>query len=61
VPDRNVIIGANLSKGEEIELIETLAKNKDIFTWFASDLKGVNRDIIQHALDINPKMRPKKQ
>jgi hypothetical protein len=24
-------------------------------------LKGVNRDIIQHSLDINPKMKPKKQ
>jgi hypothetical protein len=61
VSDRKVIIGANLSKEEETELIETLAKNKDIFTWLASDLKGVSRDIIQHALDINPKMRPKKQ
>jgi hypothetical protein len=61
VLDRKVIISANLSKEEETELIETLAKNKDIFAWSASDLKGVNRDIIQHALDINPKMRPKKQ
>jgi hypothetical protein len=61
VLDEKVIIGANLSKEEETELIETLAKNKDIFTWLASDLKGVSRDIIQHALDINPKMRPKKQ
>jgi hypothetical protein len=32
VPDRKVIIGANLSKEEETELIETLAKNKDIST-----------------------------
>jgi hypothetical protein len=61
VPDRKVIIGANLSKEEETELIETLTKNKDIFAWSASNLKGVRRDIIQHALDINPKMRPKKQ
>jgi hypothetical protein len=58
--DRKVIIGANLSKEEETELIETLAKNKDIFAWLASDLKGVSRDIIQHALGINPKMWPKK-
>jgi hypothetical protein len=33
VPDRKVTIGANLSKAEETELIETLAKNKDIFAW----------------------------
>jgi hypothetical protein len=55
VPERKVIIGANLSKEEETKLIVTLAKNKDIFAWSASDLKGVSRDIIQHALDINPK------
>ena len=31
VPDRKVIIGANLSKEEEAELIQTLAKNRDVF------------------------------
>lgn len=56
VPNRKVAIGGNLSKQEEIELIEMLAKNKDVFAWSASDLKGVNRDIIQHSLDINPRM-----
>jgi hypothetical protein len=61
VPDRKVIVGANLSREEETKLVETLAKNKYIFAWSASDLKGVNRDIIQHALDINPKMKPRKQ
>jgi hypothetical protein len=36
VPDKQVIIGvANLSAREEAELIDTLAKNKDIFTWTA--------------------------
>jgi hypothetical protein len=60
VLDRRVIIGANLHKEEERQLIETLAKNKDIFAWLASDLKGVSRDIIEHALDINPKMKPRK-
>ena len=61
IPDRKVTIGGNLSKEEEAELIKTLAKNKDVFTWSASDLKGVSRDIIQHSLDINPGIKPKKQ
>ena len=39
----------------------TLVKNKDIFAWSASDLQGVSRDIIQHELDINENMRPRKQ
>ena len=61
VSDRKVTIRANLSKVEETKLIETLARNKEVFAWSASDLKGVNRDIIQHFLDMNPKMKPRKQ
>ena len=61
VLDRNVTIRGNLSKEEQAKLIETLAKNKDVFAWSASDLKGVSRDIIQHSLDINPKMKSRKQ
>jgi hypothetical protein len=61
VPDRHVILGINLSAREEAELIDTLVKNKDIFVWTASDLQGVSRDIIEHALDINSNTRPKKQ
>jgi len=59
VPDRKVTIEGNLSK-EEAELIETLAKNKDVFAWSASNLKRVSRDIIQHSLDINPRIKLKK-
>ena len=61
VPDRKVTIRGNLSKEVEAELIETLSKNKDVFARSASDLKGVSRDIIQHSLDINPRIKPKKQ
>jgi len=61
VPDRKITIRGSLSKEEEAELIETLAKNKDVFAWSVSDLQGVSRYIIQHSLDINPKMKPKKQ
>ena len=32
-----------------------------MFAWSASDLRGVSRDIIEHKLDIDPKIRPKKQ
>ena len=59
--DRKVTISSELSKAEEEELMETLVKNKDIFAWSASDLQGVSRDIIQHELDINENMRPRKQ
>jgi hypothetical protein len=61
VPDMKVTISANLSAKEEEELIDSLTKNRDIFAWTASNLQGVSKDIIEHALDINPNMRPKKQ
>jgi hypothetical protein len=32
-----------------------------MFAWSASDLRGVNRDIIEHRLDIDPSIKPKKQ
>ena len=61
VLDKKVTIRGKLLKEEEAKLIETLAKNKDVFAWSTSDLQGVSRDIIQHSLDLNPKVRPRKQ
>ena len=40
---------------------EFLIKNKDVFAWSANDLRGVSRDIIENKLDIDPKIKPKKQ
>jgi len=61
LPDRQVTISAALEPEEERELLEFLNKNKDVFAWSASDLRGVSRDIIEHKLDIDPKIKPKKQ
>ena len=61
LPDRQVTISAALEPEEEHELLEFLNKNKDVFTWLASDLRGVSRDIIEHRQDIDPKIKPKKQ
>ena len=46
VLDKKVTIRGKLSKEEEAKLIETLAKNKDVFAWSTFDLQGVSRDII---------------
>jgi hypothetical protein len=61
MPDRAVTIGAHLNPEEEKELIQFLNKNKNVFAWSAKDLKGVNRDIIKHALETDEKIAPKKQ
>ena len=39
--------------------MEFLQSNKDVFAWSFNDLEGVNRDIIEHKLDIDPKVRQK--
>ena len=61
LPDKMVTINATLEPEEEKELLEFLRKNQDVFAWSSSDLRGVSRDIIEHRLDINPNIKPKKQ
>jgi hypothetical protein len=59
--DRAVTIGAHLNIKEEKELRQFLNKNKDVFSWSAKDLQGVDKDIIEHALETDEKIAPKKQ
>jgi hypothetical protein len=61
MPDRAVTIGAHLSPEEEKELVQFLNKSKDVFVWSAKDLQGVDRDIIEHALETDERIPPKKQ
>jgi hypothetical protein len=61
MPDRAVTIGAHLNPEEEKELTRFLNKNNDVFAWSAKDLQGVDRDIIEHALETNERIAPKKQ
>jgi len=60
LPDRQVTISAALEPEKENELLEFLNKNKGVFAWLASYLHSVSRDIIEHRLDIDPKIKPKK-
>jgi hypothetical protein len=61
MPDRAVTIGSHLNPKEEKGLIQFLNKNKDVFAWSAKDLQGVDRDIIEHALETDERIDPKKQ
>jgi hypothetical protein len=59
MPDRAVVIEAYFNPEEEKELIQFLNKNKDVFAWSAKDLQGVDRDIIEHALETDERIAPK--
>jgi hypothetical protein len=60
VLDQAVVIGSDLSADEEASLVLFLQKNKDVFAWFAKDLTGVDRSFIEHKLNIDPSVKPRK-
>jgi hypothetical protein len=42
---------------QEKTLIRFLFNNKDVFAWSANDLYGVNRDVIEHSVNVDPSFR----
>jgi hypothetical protein len=48
VLDQTVVIESDLSPDEEGSLVQFLQKNKDVFSWSAKDLTGVDRSFIEH-------------
>jgi hypothetical protein len=42
-------------------MLKFLFNNKDVFAWSANDLCGVNRDVIEHSLNVDPAIKPRMQ
>jgi hypothetical protein len=61
VSSRTVMIGTEVSKKEEDKLLQFLRHNQDVFAWYKSDLMGVHCSVIEHALNTDPKVKPKLQ
>jgi hypothetical protein len=60
VPDIAVCFSTEARPEEQVELLAFLDKNNDVFAWSTSDLIGVSRDVIEHKLQVNLDMKPKK-
>ncbi|KAJ1268003.1 hypothetical protein BS78_07G103300 [Paspalum vaginatum] len=60
IPDQTVLVGSQLSETEELELKSFLESNKDEFAWSARDLCGIDRNIIEHTLNVNLAVKPEK-
>jgi hypothetical protein len=45
---------------QENSLLKFLFNNKDAFAWSSNDLCGVNRNVIEHSLNVDPAVRPRK-
>jgi hypothetical protein len=61
IAEQKVLLGSQLSDEQEKTLLRFLFNNKDVFAWTSNDLCGVNRDIIEHSLNVDPSFRPRKQ
>ncbi|KAG7529614.1 Ribonuclease H domain, partial [Arabidopsis suecica] len=60
-PDQKVRIGATLSGETKEALIELLRRNKKSFAWSATDMPGIDRNIICHELNVDPSLKPVKE
>jgi hypothetical protein len=60
IADQRVLLGSQLSNEQERTLLRFLL-NKDVFAWTANDLCGVNKDIIEYSLNVDPSFRPRKR
>ena len=61
IADQKVLLGSQLSSEQEKTLLRFLFNNKDVFAWTSNDLCGVDRDVIEHSLNMDPFFRPRKQ
>jgi hypothetical protein len=61
ISKQKVLSGSQLSDEQETTLLRFLFNNKDVFAWLVNDLCGVNRDIIEHSLNVDPAFRPRKK
>jgi hypothetical protein len=61
VLDQAAIIGSGLSPDKEEMLIQFLQKNRNVFAWSSKDLTGVYRSFIEHKLNIDALVKPRRQ
>jgi hypothetical protein len=61
IAEQKVLLGSQLSDEQEKTLLIFLFNSKDVFAWTTNDLCGVNRDIIEHSLNVDSSFRPRKQ
>jgi hypothetical protein len=61
IAKQKVLFRSQLSVEQEKASSKFLFNNKDVFALSANDLCGVNRDVIEHSLNVDPTIRPRKQ
>ena len=54
-------VGNTLTTSEKDALVALLTKFKEVFAWSYEDMPGIDRDIVQHCIPIDPTIKPVKQ
>jgi hypothetical protein len=52
IAKQNVLLASQLSDEQEKTLLRLFFNNKDVFACTSNDLCGVNRDVIEHSLNV---------
>jgi ribonuclease HI len=60
-PGKFILIGENLEKHVEEEILKVVKENMAVFAWSPDELQGVDRSLIEHNLAIKSGYKPKKQ
>jgi len=50
-----------LSQGEQEEVAAVISRHLDAFAWTATDMPGINPDVLCHHLTMDTKVRPVRQ
>ena len=58
---RLVQIGSTLFSEERERLVALLKDFKDVFAWSYEDMPGIDPEIVQHRIPLDPEARPVKQ
>ena len=60
-PSKTTKVGKELQQSLKDELVKFLKKNLDIFAWSHEDMSGIDKRVIVHSLNVNPKKKPIQQ
>ena len=55
-----VQVGNTVTTSEKDALVALLTKFKEVFAWSYEDMLGIDTDIVQHCIPIDPTMKPVK-
>lgn len=58
---RPTYVNKELEANQKEELIQLLREYKDVFAWNYDEMPGIDKDLVEHNLNISPGMKPVKQ